>query len=195
MRSSVQAAEDFVSDTGQGSAESMLEPVLSAAQAPMGALESLGSGSGMPGMSGLSSGLATPVSQFAGMFTPLGGGSFGAPGSSLGTAALPPNVSQLAAGGGSGGYTGGGYSGAGLTSYTRPTSSFSSKPVTGMASYAKPGTVSQAGAASVPRTPGASAAPMGMMRPATGGGHDKGQTKTKTSQLSPLSGLGRPPVG
>lgn len=181
MRASGQAAAEFGGQGSAGSAQSMMEPLMSAAQAPMEAAQSLTS----PVEQGLQA-VTSPVSQFAGMFGQFGQfGAGGAPGAATtplaaGGISTPVSaVSANATGGGSGFVGGTGYGGTGLTSYTRPTSSFSPESTTGgAASYAKPGLARPGGAASVPITGGAPMAPVGMMRQGESGKDKDGETKT-----------------
>lgn len=186
LRSSAQAAADF---GGQGSsAQSMLEPLMSAAEAPMSGAQSLTS----PVENGLQA-FTSPLSQFAGMF-----GQFGSGGAMTPTAGggVPASTAMggttsigASAGGGGSGFAGGstGYAGTGLTSYTRPTSSFSPESSGGTASYAKPGLARPGGAAAAPITGGAPISPAGMMRHGESGKGKDGETRTAklSAQIGP----------
>lgn len=189
MRESMQSGFSVTDQLAGGpasGAQSLMEPVMSAAQAPMQAVQSLGSP-----FEALSSPLQqamAPVSQFAGMFGMFGQG--GAPANAVAGGALPasPAVSAVSAAGAGGtgvvGGGGGGYvSPTGLTSYTRPTSSFGPDATkAGTASYVRPTAVS-GGASSVPVTGGGvPMAPMGgMMR---NGDDSKTKEEVKTARLS-----------
>jgi hypothetical protein len=174
MRASAQAAADFGGQGSAGSAQSVMEPLVSAAEAPMSGAQSLTS----PFQSGLQA-VTSPVSQFAGMFgqfgsggavTPLAGG--GLPSS---TAVGATSIGASAGGGGTGFVSGG----AGLTSYTRPTSSFSPESSPGgTASYVKPGLARPGGAAAAPVTGGAPMTPAGMMRRGESGKGKEGEART-----------------
>lgn len=187
MRESMQSGLG-VTDQLAGSPPSMMEPLMSAAQAPMQAAESLSSPlQGM--MSAPTQGLQqlmAPLSQFAGMFGQGAGPAAAADAVLPATGAVPPSAAALgggAVGGGSGVVGGAGVPATGLTSYTRPTSSFGPDATKGgTASYARPGGVAPAGgASSVPVSGGAPIAPMGGM---ARNSDSKKDEKTKTARLS-----------
>lgn len=176
MRSSAQAAADFGGQSS--SAQSMLEPLMSAAQAPLSGAQSLTS----PVENGLQA-FTSPVSQFAGMFGQFGSGGAMTPTAGGGvpvSTAMGATSLGASAGGGGSGLAGGstGYAGTGLTSYTRPTSSFSPESSGGRASYAKPGLARPGGAAAAPVTGGAPISPAGMMRHGESGKGKDGETRT-----------------
>lgn len=189
MRESMQSGFSVTDQLAGGpasGAQSLMEPVMSAAQAPMQAVQSLGSP-----FEALSSPLeqaTAPLSQFAGMFGMFGQGG-AVPANAMPGGAPASPVSAMSAvsstGGGTGVVSGGGggyVSPTGLTNYTRPTSSFGPEATKGgAATYARPTTVTS-GASSVPVTGGGVPyAPMGMMR---NGDSKSKEDEVKTARLS-----------
>lgn len=178
MRESVQAGTSMTDSMGSmSSVQGLMEPVMSAAQAPTKALESLG----QPLQQ-----LASPAQAAMGMFSSFGQGGSGAAGTAgepIGAAIMPGATAAVSGGGGIGGVGAGAYSGVSAmsSSYTRPTNSF--KPETGGTPlYAKPGAVRPGGVSSMPVTGGA--APMGMMR---GGGAAAGKESGKATKTVRLT--------
>jgi hypothetical protein len=188
MRASEQAGTQLVGQVGQQagaplkSAQSAMEPLSSLAQAPMGAAQSLSS----PLESATS-----PLSSVMGMFTAAGapGLTGSATQAELGAAAAAPGsaVGGAGIGAGGGGVGSAGYAGAGLTSYTRPTSSFTpDAEARGAASYARPGAARPGGVASAPIT--GPVTPMGMLRPTD---KDGDKTQPATARLSAIPAIPR----
>lgn len=185
MRESTSAGMQITDQMGSaagsmGSAQTLMEPVMAAAQAPMQAGQSLGSSVSSPLQS-----VTSPLQSVMGMFSMAGAGGPGAgaavpPGGAaadaIGPAATAGESAGVAGGAGLGGTGVGGYAAAAAgSSYTRPTSSFSTESG-GAASYAKPG-AARLGAAAAPVT-GSPMAPVGMLRPNTAQSEKQNETKT-----------------
>lgn len=184
MRASQQAATTATGQVSQGAnspmsaMQSFMEPVQSMAQIPSSLSQSA--------MSPLQSALS-PMQSFMGMFSSLGqGGAMGGAGGGIpaGAAqAVSASAPGASAGSTAGGSVGGGsgYAGSALTSYTRPTNSFSPESSAGgSAAYAKP-TAARGAAGTTPMTTGGAMAPMGMMRQ---GEKSDRKNEPKTARLS-----------
>lgn len=183
--SGMSTVEQMGSSSGMGAAQQFMEPVMSgvqqAAQVPQQAMQSLSEP--------LNSAMQ-PLQSVMGMFSQSNmAGSAIAP-----TAATAESVSAFgstAAGGagtgggavsaGSGYVPGAGYGGAGLTNYTRPTSSFAPEPSGGAASYAKPSAVRPVGATGAPVSGGMPMAP-GML--GRSGKESEKDNETRTARLA-----------
>ncbi len=184
MRESMQSGFSVTDQLAGGpasGAQSLMEPIMSAGQAPLQAAQSMSGGLTSPLQSAMG-----PVSQFAGMFGMFGQG--GVPANAMASAApvSPVSAASAMSAGGGGGAVGGGGGGyvspAGLTSYTRPTSSFGPDATKGgAAAYVRPTAAVSGGASSVPVAGGgAPMAPMGMMR----NGDSKTKEEVKTARLA-----------
>lgn len=188
MRESANAGLSTVeqgSGSGMGAAQQFMEPVMSgvqqAAQVPSQAMQSLSeplnsamqplqSVMGMFSQSNMAGGAISPTAATAEPVAAFGSTAGG------GAAAGGGAVSA-----GSGYVPGAGYGGAGLTNYTRPTSSFAPEPAGGSASYAKPSAVRPVGAAGAPVSGGMPMAP-GML--GRGGKESEKDNETKTARLA-----------
>lgn len=182
--SGMSTVEQMGSSSGMGAAQQFMEPVMSGVQqaAQMGP-------QAMQSLSEPLNSAMQPLQSVMGMFSQSNmAGSAIAP-----TAAAEPvaALGSTAAGGagagggavsaGSGYVPGAGYGGAGLTNYTRPTSSFAPEPSGGAASYAKPSAVRPVGAAGAPVSGGVPMAP-GML--GRGGKESEKDNETRTARLA-----------
>ncbi|GFG83230.1 PPE domain-containing protein [Mycobacterium paragordonae] len=181
MRESTAAGMQITDQMGSGggslgSAQSLMEPVMSAAQLPMQSLSS-------PVQSLQSA--TSPLQSMLGMFS-MGGAGGGVEPAALATGGAEPLAGAAARGGAAAMGGGSSLGGTGalssypVSSYTRPAGSFSEG---GAASYAKPGA---GGVASAPVGPGGVGAPMGGMLHSGAGG--KGPAKgdgAKAMRLHP----------
>lgn len=195
MRESTSAGMQTIDQMGSGAgpmgaAQTLMEPVMSAAQAPLSAAQSVGSSLGNPLQSA-----AAPLQSAIGMFNMFGGaGGPGAaaamsPGAGAADAMLPAATAGESAGAAAtaGGVGFGGTGTGGLaaatagSSYMRPASSFSPESG-GAASYAKPG-AALVGASAAP-VAGGPVAPVGMLRPGGTGKESGKDYEAKTVRLT-----------